>query len=420
MAKFPADLAKTVAERWHQMVAGDYITPACPNKRQLKTILEACYLSANTPEEGRYPKFNVVVTEEGALGRGKTDATFYRLESPRSLNVEELRRLAPATDPKKSAIWITFANNRIVISEICDLGTSWHRARLGLVYSYRVPSALIIQIERPGKMKVFQGEFSVASLADGIVVESEFDIPHFLHKIAHEKFNELAQMFTVPSIEEPRDFESFWSTALCNVFSGLINSVNALGHGGAIIIVPDCSAISAENIRLKYACSSDSLRSAFVLFINARNRTADYWTAIETGEVVEANLHEAELILAAATEQLIEAIRFVAQLAGCDGAIVISADLCLIGFGAEIRSELADDAIIQEVKDELKRIYKIYDIEQFGMRHRSTIKLISKIGNARAIVVSQDGPVSAIWSDDDTVFVRKGVALGNMNMPLGS
>ncbi len=38
----------------------------------------------------------------------------------------------------------------------------------------------------------------------------------------------------------------------------------------------------------------------------------------------------------------------------------------------------------------------------------------------RAIVISQDGPVSAVWNENKSIYVRKGVTLGNMNMPLGS
>ena len=57
------------------------------------------------------------------------------------------------------------------------------------------------------------------------------------------------------------------------------------------------------------------------------------------------------------------------------------------------------------------------DIEQFGLRHRSAIKLISRQTKYTAIVVSQDGPISVIWSREGRVNVRKGVQLTNLNMP---
>lgn len=57
------------------------------------------------------------------------------------------------------------------------------------------------------------------------------------------------------------------------------------------------------------------------------------------------------------------------------------------------------------------------DVEQFGMRHRSAIKLVSQQNDLRVLVVSQDGPISAVWWDKQQVFVRRGVSLVNMNIP---
>src|SRR3954471_1377152 len=59
------------------------------------------------------------------------------------------------------------------------------------------------------------------------------------------------------------------------------------------------------------------------------------------GEAVsEGSFAIAEVRMRDAYAELVEATRFVAGLAGCDGAIVLSEDLRLFGFGAEIRAEL--------------------------------------------------------------------------------
>jgi DNA integrity scanning protein DisA with diadenylate cyclase activity len=123
------------------------------------------------------------------------------------------------------------------------------------------------------------------------------------------------------------------------------------------------------------------------------------------------------LSLLDAADQLIEAIRFISQLAGCDGAIVFSQDLTLLGFGAEIRAEMEDDISALEVIDEARRKYKACDVEQFGMRHRSAVKLASKGEGSVILAVSQDGPITAVWRDDRNVLVKRGVSLANMNMP---
>lgn len=419
MAVYPSVLAKVVAEHWQHIVSGDYVTPGCPSRRLLSRILDACYLAASTPEEGRYPQFNVIVTEEGDSHPAAQGITLCPFAVPRKIDAHELRRLAPATDIKKSAIWVTYDGDAAQIAGLVDLGTSWHRARIGLSYSYRVPSNLIVHVDRPGRLKVFQGQFHVASLADGsLVVPRGIDLNLFLHKPANEALYAMGAEFLVPEVEHPRDYENFWFIALWNVYAAIANSISLSAHGGMLIILP----VDMENVgpfvRLKYEASSDVLRSAFVKFINARNKTADFWERAEArGEKLGPEAYEAELHLSAATDSLVEAIRFVVRLAGCDGGIVITSDLRLLGFGAEIKAEMDPEVAAAEVVSEPNRKYRRCDVEQFGMRHRAAVKLSSRMPGTRILAVSQDGPITAIWREGTNVLVKTGVSLANLNLP---
>ena len=415
--KYPRDLADAVFADWDQIVAGDYKAPPCPSKNQLRKIIETAYLTASAPEEGRYPQFNVVVTPASTVDTDIPGLTRYKFENFRNVNVGEFRRLAPATDLKKSAIWIVWDDTDIWVAGICDLGTSWHRARMGLTYSYRVPSALIVQIDRPGRVKIYQGAFAMASLSDGEMVRSKIEMHLFMHPIVSAGFHKLISHFSVPNYEQPRDFENFWLIALWNVFASIANCVSASGHGGMLVIVDDESALSSSKLRLKYRVDEQALRDAFVEFINARNRTADCWTRIDLEHEGVSQDFEAEMALEAASNELVEAIRIVAQFAGCDGAIVITSDLRVVGFGAEIRAELADGSKVQEVYEEFGDVGKNCDLEQFGMRHRSAIKLASSSPNTCVLVVSQDGPISGVWSKDEKTLVKKNVVLTNKNLP---
>jgi hypothetical protein len=134
-------------------------------------------------------------------------------------------------------------------------------------------------------------------------------------------------------------------------------------------------------------------------------------------QTLRQEIAAAELQFQEAFESLIEATRFVAQLAGCDGAIALTDDLVLLGFGVEIRAELRQGVEVLEVLDEMQKNYLLLDVEAFGMRHRSAIKLISHHADCRALVVSQDGPITAVWSEGDRVFVKRGLELTNLNMP---
>jgi DNA integrity scanning protein DisA with diadenylate cyclase activity len=122
--------------------------------------------------------------------------------------------------------------------------------------------------------------------------------------------------------------------------------------------------------------------------------------------------------LAQSQEQLVEAIRFAAKLSGCDGAIVVTEDLRLLGFGAEIRSELKRGVTAVEVLDDVRKLYRTLDIESFGLRHRSAIKLVSRKPKCCVLVISQDSAISFVWSDrPDVVSIKRGLNLINMNMP---
>ena len=341
----------------------------------------------------------------------------YPFEGLRSVSVSELRRLAPATDYKKSAIWIVWDDTEIFIAGICDLGTSWHRARMGLAYSYKVPSALIIQMDRPGRIRVYQGAFAIGSLSDGELSASGVEMQLFMHSAVGAGLEKLFDEFSIPEFEAPRDFEGFWWIALWNVFASIANSISASGHGGMLIIASDDQISSSAALRIKYPIKSDALRKSFVDFINARNATADCWTRIELEHDGVSQDFKAELALVEASDQLVEAIRLVAQFAGCDGAIVVTSDLRLVGFGVEIRAEMSNNCAVQEVTFEFGDNGKDCDMEQFGMRHRSAIKLSSNLSDACILVISQDGPISGVWSKDGKVLVKKGVNLPNMNLP---
>jgi len=402
------------------MVAGDYVTPPRPPDRLFRELLETAYLSAGLPEEGRYPQFNIVAVPASDSAEGQYVGEVWYLDGPRPFSVDEVRRLAPAVDFKKSGILARWDTKRWHVAGLVDFGTSWNRARIGLQVHYRFPECLFVQVDRPGRMRVYQGQYLVAALVDGQLERHKgLELNLTLGGPIHSGLKKIWREITYPKIEEPREYENFQYIAFWNTFAALANCVSEAAHGGAVVIVPKGRSISEKQIRIKYSQNSSVLRSAFISFMNARHRVIDFVIKIESGDKSKKGEWAlAELELADRHLRLVEAIRFVARLAGCDGAIVMSDDLRLLGFGAEIRSELKAGTKIREVKDELRRIFKSLNVEQFGQRHRSAIKLVSRESRYNVLVISQDGPISVVWSNKDRIVnVRRGANFVNMNMP---
>ena len=98
VAAFPRDLAKAVIDRWHNVVAGEYVKPPCPPLARLRQLFEICYLTASSPEEARYPQFNIVAIPKDGIGQLQGYVTLWQFTAARHFSVGELRRLAPTVD----------------------------------------------------------------------------------------------------------------------------------------------------------------------------------------------------------------------------------------------------------------------------------------------------------------------------------
>jgi hypothetical protein len=280
---FPKNLAKVTIERWDNLVGGDYKTPPRPPDRLTIELFEIIYLAAAMPEEARYPKFNIVAVP-ASDSESKSLGEVWSFDCPRSLTVDELRRLAPAVDSKKSAILLCWSEQGWQIAGLVDLGTSWNRARTGLQYHYHFAPYLFVQVERPGRMRVYQGRYIVAALRDGRLEQHKgFEISFVLGRSTHDGMSKLWNKISYPKIEEPREFEEFQFMALWNTFAALANCISDDAHGGAIVIVPNKNSIAKE-LRIKYPQSSAVLQKAFIDFMNARHEIADVVVRLERDE----------------------------------------------------------------------------------------------------------------------------------------
>ncbi|WP_170508678.1 putative sensor domain DACNV-containing protein [Ruegeria arenilitoris] len=416
--KFPSDLAGVVSNRWNKLVGGDYSRPPCPPLDLLRQLFEVSYLAANCPEEMRFPQFNIIATSKASNSKPQFFNSV-KFDEPRPFTVQEIRRLAPTVDIAKSSIWVAWDEGGWTVEGVTDLGTSWHRAKSGLGYRYQAPADLLVQVDRPGRVKVHQGAYHIGTLEDGAIIGvDKFDFSLFFHRIAGEGIVGLRQLIEYPEYEAPSEFVGFELIALVNTYIALAAEISSKKHGGMIAIVSEFDDLVEEHFQIKYSCDSTILRDAFVEFMNARHVQGDFTALCDDGhDVPDSELWKAEVNSRDSYDALVEATQFVAGLSGCDGAIVLKNDLTLVGFGAEVLSDFDHSVEIVEGKAEILDDYRDCDIRQFGMRHRSAAKLASRTTNTQIIAVSQDGPISGIYKKDNRVFVENGISVVNQNLP---
>ena len=102
----------------------------------------------------------------------------------------------------------------------------------------------------------------------------------------------------------------------------------------------------------------------------------------------------------------------IARLTNVDGSVVLTKDLELLGFGAEIlvdemKSRLPEMCFIGY--DNKEQTYKTF--KDHGMRHRAGYRFCDAVKGSVAFIISQDGMVEACTKNDGKVYVYDNVAL---------
>jgi hypothetical protein len=175
------------------------------------------------------------------------------------------------------------------------------------------------------------------------------------------------------------------------VLSRMIRQTMNRRHGGCFVILPDRDY--AADIAVGYRCENS---------VSLVRSVQEFWDANRTaGNTLAPSPPEDANRMAEWAWQKLLAIGDTIDRASCvDGCVVLTRDLRLRGFGGHIAIRDDDpDLLRRPLRDEVTRDV-LADVTG-GTRHRSALRLCRKIAGAMALVISQDGYLTAYWSDDD-------------------
>jgi hypothetical protein len=99
---------------------------------------------------------------------------------------------------------------------------------------------------------------------------------------------------------------------------------------------------------------------------------------------------------------LLSQVEGLVGLSGVDGCTVFDADLELIGFGGKIDASDSQGKIFRDARE--GRLLDQDIMTKTGTRHLSAYRLCQAKEGVTCYVVSQDGHVTALWSDRTTVY----------------
>jgi hypothetical protein len=187
-------------------------------------------------------------------------------------------------------------------------------------------------------------------------------------------------------------------------FVKVINEISEGRHGGCLLILPEHLDPSRLPLKIKYRIDSQIVQEAIKERASVGPQVFISAGVLEKGRPGRKSriVHDDSTLAAALLldRDLTQVIEFVAALATVDGAVVLSRNLKLNGFGAEIT--LAGVPSAHEIVEYGNHPPPLgrpspARLADFGMRHRSAIRFCQEVPGAMAVVVSQDGGIRLFY-----------------------
>ncbi|HWO11751.1 MAG TPA: hypothetical protein VNN80_19790 [Polyangiaceae bacterium] len=395
---YPPDLARFVLQHWPAEGA------PLPSVELLNEALSVAHQASLTSEEGRPTRFRMLLMAPEQLPEsGVPNEGVLRLEFDRErpLGADELRRLSPAAPFEVALIGCRVAEDGWRIWGIAHSGPAWLNPTWGGRSS--VPNWSfdpIIHVTAPGHIAVrcagkFVGGLERGALVDGVldVFESEWLPALFAAERETVRREHSAQQSGMPS---PTAAEhSLVSSVGQHMLRRSIQLVRNARHGGMLLVVDaagEAAPPSLGGLRMKYRYAEREPRRRYrTLLLQILERLSARTTKDSVGWADFAS--DESLELERLERAVFELSRVLAALAAIDGAVVLDTRLTMIGFGAEVSSDLPSPDRVWRARDLEGANCQPEAIENVGTRHRAAYRFALHHPTGLALVISQDGGV---------------------------
>ena len=414
---YPGDLARFVRDRWSDAQGSPGDVDPLPEAAVLEGFFDACYQASMLREEERQVVFRAILAEPTLFDpEGRPPEGLQRLAFPHPLPFDprEIRRLSVASDPQRALIGVRQdGEGDLRIWGLINSGTRWLRdIQGGRRAGVPLPSVPVVHIDAPGSIEAYKGHELIGKLQGGRLSGSRAD--PFQSAWLPGQFSgfleELAQRHKAARNHELGLSGEVWASLEPNLplriaermMKRVISVLRDARHGGTVVFVPTGTAGESSRehsyIDLRYRFEDVRARRSFPdLVVDILNRLAQLYGAVDKHEPRAVGWREFETTpddgIETLDEALFETAHLIAGLAATDGAVVMSKQNELLGFGGMISGRLPD----------VERVWRALDVEgeevieertgNVGSRHRSAYRLCGALPGVVAVVISQDGGV---------------------------
>ena len=410
---YPAQLSELVRKAW----PAELLTEL-PTDVQLGLLLDVAYHASLLREEQRPVTFRLLLGSPEDVVRPDqppTALSAISFDRMRPFKEQEVRRISMAADFYRSLIGVTpYGDEKLKIWGILLSGTRWVSSVDGGRFTGSpLPVRVVIHAIGPGRITVFVGHRRIAALSGGQLEAYAFDL--FQSRWLPDAFKKVRSQMQhwlfpdekhLPFVPVETDFLKAVSQ---NIIRRTVSVARNAKHGGTLVFIePDEEAEFIQPggpMRFKYLLAKNAQRTRYRhLFASAITRLIQLAAA---NNVQNVGWHEyqsfADRQLAELDESFFEFAHFLGDLMSVDGALVITKQYEIVGFGAELLSEAPCLSSVRRAMDLEGTIWTNEPLDDEGTRHRAVYRLCDQYPNCLAIVISQDGSVRFVKNHNGVV-----------------
>jgi hypothetical protein len=244
-------------------------------------------------------------------------------------------------------------------------------------------------------------------------------IPNAVRMTAHLKSMMMAAGHSWNEDDDELVLDAFIQS-LCRI----LVRAKSFGRGGTILLTP---SDSGHGLSCKHSFRYSKLRDALhdevysaILEERAQEATS---AAVDGDKPIPADLYLDNIVYRARREDartaLQGAIALAASLTRVDGAVVMTGDFQIIGFGCEIivGRTLPSVFIAHTPEPRPTRMTKI-PTDSFGTRHRSVFRYCDAVPGSIGFIISHDGQVRAVRKVQKNIVLWQDIALSRHLIPV--
>jgi hypothetical protein len=352
---------------------------AIPDSERLGILLDIVFRTSMIPEEGRHVRANVAWLsiadfQDHEMKQARRSELVLRFEQHRPLNSAVLAKLAKTTErgacsllvdwfDDDPAIWgiIYYRRGQRTLDEIpATIEEGIHSA----------PDCPILSIDGIGSIVITRGDSVIGRITRG---EFSRAVPtpfysHAMGLILNELFGLRIALKGGRYVD---DGDNSYGHGLVECLKYLLEQLDRQAGGALVVFVPQNAMEHAlEQADRPWACTG-SLELSNVLKARIRHGNT-----------------EAEALIRARLDAL-------ARLASIDGALLLSSEFELLGFGTKLHAPAWQGTVL-EGPDGFGGGGRPFDVSRLGTRHTSAVAYVGAVPGSVAFVASADGPIRGL------------------------